>query len=172
MPIHAWPFLVGVMLSPATDTTGGSPVGGSGPAQYCFVRDLDRPVALFRGDSIVEGRLDAAGNFLEDPSKPIQHLGKPYSGPNVVEINGREAVGDPVYEFRSGRLIRGSFAKSRTFVPDLGSTVINFKDYRYRPGGIRIYNLPGRFVKIEEDTPQDQSRPVNRKDERQPGKPR
>ena len=33
-----------------------------------------------------------------------------------------------------------------SFVPDVGSKITDFKDYSYRPGGIPIYNLPGRFV--------------------------
>jgi hypothetical protein len=35
--------------------------------------------------------------------------------------------------------------KDGRFVPDLDSEVIDFKDYKYSPDGIRIYNLPGHF---------------------------
>ncbi len=33
----------------------------------------------------------------------------------------------------------------RNFVPDLGSKVMDFKDYRYKKDPLFIYNLPGYF---------------------------
>jgi hypothetical protein len=52
-----------------------------------------------------------------------------------------------VYEFRSGRLIKGEIDAKGYFIPEIGSKVIDFKDYRYRKDGPRIWNLPGRFEK-------------------------
>jgi hypothetical protein len=99
---------------------------------------------------LVFGRLDAAGNFIEDPKRPRHPLNAAFSGPHFELLNCEEEAGKPVYEYRSGRLVRGSFDGDRNFVPDLHSPAIEFKDYRYRPSGIRIYNLPGRFEKVED----------------------
>jgi hypothetical protein len=52
-----------------------------------------------------------------------------------------------VYEYRSGRLIKGVIDTKGYFVPDLDGKVIEFKDYKYKPGGIHIWNLPGEFGK-------------------------
>lgn len=38
------------------------------------------------------------------------------------------------------------------FVPDADSEITDFKDYRYGPDAIRIYNLPGYFEPVQ---PQD-----------------
>jgi hypothetical protein len=171
MLTQAWPFLAGLLLNPAADAPGGKTVTVSSHVQYRFVQDLDRSVAIVRANLIVFGQLDAAGNFIQDRKRPSHPLGAPFSGPGFSRLN-QEAAGEPVYEFRSDHLIRGSFDESGNFVPDPGSIVLDFKDYRYRPDGIRIYNLPGRFVKVEEDLPQNRSGPTNRKDTRQPGKPR
>jgi hypothetical protein len=62
---------------------------------------------------------------------------------------GSTLVSEPVYEFRSRRLIPGSLVNNN-FVPDLGRGIIDFKDYTYQPGGRRIYNLPGLFLKESE----------------------
>jgi len=52
-----------------------------------------------------------------------------------------------VYEFRSGRLIKGEINAKGYFIPEIGAKVIDFKDYHYRKDGPRIWNLPGRFEK-------------------------
>jgi len=36
------------------------------------------------------------------------------------------------------------------FVPELGSKVIKFEDYKYEPDAIRIWNLPGYFMRRDE----------------------
>jgi internalin A len=80
-----------------------------------------------------------------------------------VRIFGRDALGsgtprediyefvpgakEDVYEYRSGRLVKGTLLENGTFVPELGGKVIDFKDYHYAKDAPRIYNLPGRFVK-------------------------
>ncbi len=68
----------------------------------------------------------------------------------------RTLENEPVYEYRSGRLIKGELDKEGNFLPDLPGKVIDFKDYRYSKTAIRIYNLPGSFVKpseIKKDEP-------------------
>jgi hypothetical protein len=65
-------------------------------------------------------------------------------------INSRRLGREPVYEYRSGRLIKGELDKEGDFIPDLGSKVTDFKDYRPGKGVPVIYNLPGRFVKKSE----------------------
>jgi hypothetical protein len=44
-------------------------------------------------------------------------------------------------------LIAGKLDGKGSFVPELGSTITDFKSYHYRPDGMRIYNLPGYFDK-------------------------
>jgi len=65
--------------------------------------------------------------------------------PATELLNGRPEKN--VYEFRSGRLIKGELDAKGHFIPEIGSKVIDFKDYHYRPDGPRIWNLPGRFEK-------------------------
>jgi hypothetical protein len=61
---------------------------------------------------------------------------------------------EPVYEYRSGRLVSGNLDTDGNFLPDVGAPVTDFQDYRPVPGARRIYNLPGRFVeKGQEESP-------------------
>jgi hypothetical protein len=67
-------------------------------------------------------------------------VGRVY-GNNNIKV-GEDAEG--VYEYRSGRLIPGTLQKTGNFVPDVGSKVIDFKEYDPDPPRKRrIYNLPG-----------------------------
>jgi hypothetical protein len=109
---------------------------------YEFVPDTDRFVMLRHGDACSIGKLDGKGNFLPDP-RYVNLRGAYLSAiPPCTLINSR---GDSVYEFRSGRLIRGKIDKDGSFVPDLGTKVIRFEDYKPEKD-LRIYNLPGKFV--------------------------
>jgi hypothetical protein len=115
----------------------------SGPPRQSnrvFDLNLSRRVALVAGDQFLHGRLDLDGNFLIEASYPINSA---YSGPRYELINAPAPV---VYEFRSSRLIKGEIRKDGRFVPEISSKVIDFKEYKYSPSAIRIYNLPGRFV--------------------------
>ncbi len=124
-----------------------------GPLEY--VPNVGREVAIDEeqeeGCFFIYGHLDARGNFLRDVRRPVvmQLLtpAGPYPDPGMV-INFCAFEGEPVYEFRSGYLIRGVFRSlGAGFIPDVGSRVIAFKDYRPGKGVPRIYNLPGSFVK-------------------------
>jgi hypothetical protein len=125
------------VLNPLAPPTGRA----SQPAEYRFVLDTDRVVAIARGTALSIGKLDEAGNFLSDERWLESHGG---SGPVFRLIN---APPGPAYEYRSGRLIRGALEKDCNFVPEVGRLVTAFEDYRYSPGAVRIYNLPGRFVR-------------------------
>jgi hypothetical protein len=122
--------------------------GGEPPQQSnrAFDLNLSRRVALISGDHLLRGRLDRDGNFLIEARYPRNSL---YSGPRYELINAPVQV---VYEFRSGRLIKGEIINDGRFVPEIGSEVIDIKDYKYSPGAIRIYNLPGRFVEADPKT--------------------
>jgi hypothetical protein len=62
-----------------------------------------------------------------------------------------ETEDDPedVYEYRSGRLIKGMLHKTGNFVPELGSTVLDFKEYDPIRDRRRVYNLPGVMRRVE-----------------------
>jgi len=114
---------------------------------YQFVEDTTRFVGIERGKALVIGKLDRGGNFTADPRWQGLTVGQPLSRvPPFQVLNFRRPGWIHVYEYRSGRLVKGELDDQGNFVPDLGSKVIDFKDYRYRSDGIMIYNLPGRFV--------------------------
>jgi hypothetical protein len=128
-----------------TQGAGGADEG------YRFVPNTDRWVALrydtesYRSSSI--GKLDKKGNFLPD-RRFVDVRGPGLSGaPPRVSLNANDD--EPVYEYRSGRLIKGRIDKGGSFVPDLGEKVIRFEDYKPGEDTTRIYNLPGKFVPRE-----------------------
>jgi hypothetical protein len=103
------------------------------------------------------GHLNDQGDFVPDyglppfpltmPVKPARE--KPHTPPALWYYNlpVEGADGESAYEYRSGRLLQGVLRKSGTFVPDLGSRVLDFKDYVPGKQALRIYNLPGRLEK-------------------------
>jgi hypothetical protein len=113
---------------------------------------------LVRGDILIFGHVDAAGNFIAErgmgPYLRAQGLS---SIPPSTLLNVRmntELSHEPVYEYRSGRLVPGNLDDDGHFLPDLGTKVTDFQDYRPVPGARRICNLPGRFVeKGQQDSP-------------------
>ena len=147
-------FITGLMPLVARDVRAGEPTEEK---QYEYQEDLKRLVALIREDGIHFGRLDARGNFVPLPgAKPLGASFGPKS------INSRRDANESVYEFRSGTLIKGKFDARLNFIPDVGSTVISFKDYKYSKDAIRIYNLPGTFV--EKTDPKKKADGTERKD--------
>jgi hypothetical protein len=114
--------------------------------EYVFILDTKRLVDVVAPHTFSMGRLDAAGNFSPLPELTNLSRHEALSGiPPSEPLNGRAEKN--VYEFRSGRLIKGEVDNKGNFVPEIGAKVIDFKDYHYRPGGPRIWNLPGRFEK-------------------------
>ncbi len=122
------------------------------------------------GDMVEFGHLSDEGEFIPDPDlPPVSRSGilgpikfdlfdtpRYYTVPRPPSAIGPKQKGqkdsDPeaVWEYRSGRLIKGMLQATGNFVPELGSKVIDFKDYdpELRPG--RIYNLPGTLKKKAE----------------------
>jgi hypothetical protein len=115
--------------------------------KYRFVEDTSREVAVYRGEFVLLGKLDRYGEFQLESKNLKNSTSLPQW--RQIAINPPTPAGKKVYEFRSGRLIKGEIKDDGSFVPDLGSKVIEFKDYTYDPEGIQIYNLPGRFVEQE-----------------------
>jgi hypothetical protein len=110
--------------------------------EYVFVEDTDRLVVIVRGELLLFGKLDQRGEFLEQSRLK---RGGPLSVPGEI-LNPPTEKPVPVYEFRSGRLIKGVLDTKGYFVPDLDAKVMEFKDYRFGPKEIPIWNLPGRVV--------------------------
>jgi hypothetical protein len=97
------------------------------------------------------GHLSDEGEFIPDYGLPVfpyvqvkqPDLLRDGSGRTMyytLPKDGKES--EEVYEYRSGRLIKGTLQKTGNFVPELGSKVLDFKDYDPH-GRRRIYNLPG-----------------------------
>lgn len=123
----------------------GTLAGDPPSPQYKFVEDISRHVSLLSGDAIMYGHLDRRGNFV--PRFSLR-AGSGGSGlPPSQLING--SFGSQVYEFRSGRLVKGIIEKGGRFVPNLGTEIIDFKEYKFAPDAIPIYNLPGYFIQVQ-----------------------
>lgn len=116
-----------------------------GEVEYVYKQDLKRHVGLYRKGFVHLGHLDAQGNFLLDRKySPFRFGSVPSGMPPYELINGK--TGAQVYEYRSGRLIKGFLNSSGDFILDVGSRVIRFEDYHYSKDAPRIYNLPGKFI--------------------------
>jgi hypothetical protein len=121
-------------------------------AEYVYVEDPKAWVVMQRGGLRYWGHLDAAGNFLPDRNRtPYPVDGPLISGAPLARFANfpRGGQEEQVYEFRSGRLIKGTLNKQGDFVPDAHAKVTSFGDYYYHSKAIRIYNLPGKFVAKE-----------------------
>jgi len=110
--------------------------------QYTFHEDTSREVAMYRGNTILIGRLDKYGELQIESKTFKDSITTPQFRNIAINLptNGKK-----VYELRSGRLIKGEITEGGSFIPDLGTKVIDFKDYKYTPDGIQIYNLPGHY---------------------------
>jgi len=152
----AFVVLPGCHKLPGTQSNENNGPGEVEATQYEYREDLTRVVGLTRGEYLWLGHLDSSGNFLPMPDRKPTKAGL-FSGTPIYEplnsLNGK-APPVPVYEFRSGALIKGKFDKDRNFVPEVGSKIISFKDYQYSKDATRIYNLPGRFVEKKSAAPQ------------------
>jgi hypothetical protein len=128
-------------LAVATAVCGGAPQ----TSEYVFVQDVGRFVGIDRGGVLYLGKLDAEGNFVQHEVYPG---GKPLSAiPAYAPLTFFGTKPKQVYEYRSGRLIKGELTPDANFIPAIGSTVIGFEDYQYSPTAIPIWNLPGYFSK-------------------------
>jgi|GEM_PF-4190687 len=123
---------------------------------YEYVKDTNRYVALVRGERFSIGKLDASGNFDPDPRfHNLDIHGALSSCPPYKILNPRK---ERVYEYRSGRLIIGDLDEKGDFVPEVNSKIIEFKDYHYAEGVLRIYNLPGYYLKQGESKKSGESK--------------
>ncbi len=117
--------------------------------EYEFRLDLKRIVAVHYKNYWEYGTLDADGRLV--PQGERRRYGFNSALPDIDEvINSPRKPNEPVYEFRSARLIKGNLQQDAVFVPELASTVIDLDLYlkEYDPkNSLRIYNLPGRIVK-------------------------
>lgn len=73
-----------------------------------------------------------------------------FEGKVTHAINMPRVAGESVYEYRCGKLVMGYLSKSYQFIPETGEKIIDFADYQFSERAIRIYNLPGKFVKLSE----------------------
>jgi len=137
-----------------------------------FKQDLERSVGLLRGGLIFVGKLDEDGTFVFDPSKTpldpkemeaakldVPIINVPQTEPIRKNHDGVYVTVTPpesVMEFRSGWLIRGKLTAEGDFVPDAYGKVTEFRSQWTGPGGVRIYNLPGRFVEVPDPKKPDQ----------------
>lgn len=111
------------------------------------------------GDTSEYGHLDADGEFVPDYGLPV--MARSAAPPPAESSDLPDGVWyftftlprkglkrEPVHEFRSGRLLTGILDDTGNFTPELGSTVRDFEDYK--PGvGLRIYNLPGVLIPVD-----------------------
>lgn len=119
-----------------------SPRVGRATDEYEFVLDTDQFVLVNRtAGRFSIGKLDPAGNFVPDKRWLMLEPGAVSGVPPTKGITLR----GPAYEYRSGRLVKGELDEDGNFLPEIGSKVLDFKDYRYSDKALRIYNLPGYF---------------------------
>jgi hypothetical protein len=103
------------------------------------------------GEVMELGYLSTEGEFIPDYSLPIfpyvadrksidRRVSEKHPLYYTLPKDGKKS--EEVYEYRSGRLIQGTLQKSGNFVPELGSKILDFKEYNPNSPR-RIYNLPG-----------------------------
>ncbi|HET6572006.1 MAG TPA: hypothetical protein VFG68_00260 [Fimbriiglobus sp.] len=150
---------------------GAEPPKAGTPSGFEFTlfRELahdKKPPAVARviGEVMEFGRLSDEGEFIPDPDLPllprsvVTHTHPPVYAANTFDFyytlprpKTRRMEERPeheeVYEYRSGRLIKGTLHKTGNFVPELGSKVLDFKDYDPH-GRRRVYNLPGVLRRV------------------------
>ena len=122
-----------------------APAAAPAPEVYVFVQNLDRQVGVHRGEWNVYGRFNADGELIADGKQPAFGRGKwfEWMGPIINQFPDAQ----PCFELHSGRLFKGTMTTAGRFIPDAGSRVTKFEDYRYAPGTPPIWNLPGYFMR-------------------------
>ena len=114
--------------------------------QYVFGLDLDRAVGVHRHQWAIFGHLNEDGELIAEGKRALGTRDKAADWFNHIinDLSYEKPVA--CYELHSGRLIKGIMTPAGSFVPDVGSQVIRFEDYRYTRDGLRIWNLPGYFM--------------------------
>jgi hypothetical protein len=140
------------------------PVGKQdGKVKYKYDADAPRRVTLKIGEYHYVGFLDEDGDFVMDPDGRFGTMvsGVPITHPPYYTFT-KDGQAEPVYEYRSGLLIKGKLMCTGPragllndhywiFVPEIGSKVIPLKDYLPGRNALEIYNLPGKFVSEDKD---------------------
>lgn len=136
------------------------------PFREAYPKDPKRANPWFArviGEVMELGHLSDEGEFMPDYGLPVfpyvkskdwailnDHFqdGTQRSMYYTLPKDGKDS--EDVYEYRSGRLIKGTLHKTGNFVPEIGSKVLDFKDYDPSLAkGNRIYNLPGVLRKAK-----------------------
>lgn len=130
--------------------------------QYKFVPGERPQEQLFVQYRMPSGKV-ASARLAPDGTIFVGHdaIGYYPGSGNAVAINDPYrmqqfgiAGSELVYEYRSGMLIEGILTLDRNggsqFFPRAGSKVIEFKDYPMGKDSLRIYNLPGKFVLVDD----------------------
>jgi hypothetical protein len=149
-------------------TSGPDPPKASQPAGWKLVPfreafpkspEIQNPwFARVIGEVMELGHLSDEGEFVPDYGLPVFPYVK-VKQPDVLQDSSGRTIyytlpkdgkdSEEVYEYRSGRLIRGALQKTGNFVPELGSKVLDFKEYDPMTDRRRIYNLPGVLRKAQ-----------------------
>ncbi|HEY1381903.1 MAG TPA: hypothetical protein VGF55_34200 [Gemmataceae bacterium] len=122
------------------------------PIEYVFFPVDGMPINIEWAGVIHVGTLDARGSFHVREKLDRMQTGGPFSGDRVKGAVISFPQPARVYEYRSGRLILGTMMPGSEFIPEAGSKIMRFEDYRYGEDGW-IWNLPGYFIrkdKVEE----------------------
>ncbi|MFT3883379.1 MAG: hypothetical protein QM703_27475 [Gemmatales bacterium] len=124
-----------------------------GDQDYEFIGHEESTVMHRVGGLSCHGTIDKYGSFkpnLDDLEDAIKKFGtnartlRP--GATPPQLISTRTPNEKVFEYRTGILIPMIIDMNRGLIPELGGTIIDFKDYVYSPTARRIYNLPGRFV--------------------------
>lgn len=123
------------------------------PDEVEFVADISQRYDKEFKQFLFTGKLDLHGNFVPDPKTvPIdcsknELIVSRTGGRSLMFEMMRTKRTNDLYEFRSNRLIQGGInVRSIHFEPDVGSTILDFSNYKYSSEARPIYNLPGKFV--------------------------
>ena len=132
--------------------------------RYVFVENIDRWVAVNRGEWHLVGKLNKDGDFVADF---MWKKGQGKSLTPTETLNSAVFTSNPqkAYEFRSGMLIPGKIERDGRFVPEVGGKIVAFKDYEYDPNSpttIPIWNLPGVFLTEKDAAELKRSKPVDK----------
>lgn len=110
---------------------------------YVYRQDLSICYRKIISDWSFLGRLDEHGDFHPDLKSFLPKEQRPIDAQWLIEA---KTPGECVYEFRRGILIPMVVSDKNKLIPEIGGSIIDFKEYQYSPVSRRIYNLPGVFV--------------------------
>jgi hypothetical protein len=172
-------FVGVVVVLPSCTNAGDAVSSDADDSEYVFVADTLPRVGLLRAGLVHVGHLEKSGEFKRDRNIAPLDPTVAASSTEFAIINKPRSPDEEVYEYRAayvpgdfGRqpeelaeyrqtgimppntpwvevLVKGQLNEQGDFVPEIGSTVILFQDYRFSKKAPRVYNLPGRFEKTQ-----------------------